>query len=48
MADKIQDFKDLRIWQKGFDIVKKIYEITGKFPKEENYGLVSQMRRSAS
>ena len=39
--------KDLDIWKKGIDLVTDIYKITGKFPKEEIYGLSSQMRRSA-
>lgn len=43
----IKDFKDLRIWQKGIEIVNRIYKITKTFPKEELYGLVTQMRRSA-
>jgi len=37
----------LRMWQKGIEIVKDIYMLTSKFPKEEIYGLTAQMRRSA-
>jgi len=37
----------LRIWQVGIEVVKDIYILTKKFPKEELYGLNSQMRRSA-
>ena len=44
---KIKDFKDLRIWRNGLNLVKSIYAITKKFPKEELFGLVSQMRRSS-
>jgi len=47
MTEKINDFKDLRIWQKGIEVVKDIYTVTKKFPKDELYGLTSQMRRSA-
>ena len=47
MTEKIINFQDLRIWQKGIEIVKDIYILTKKFPKEELYGLTSQMRRSA-
>ncbi len=47
MAEKIKNFQDLRIWQKGIEVVKDIYILTKKFPKEELYGLTSQMRRSA-
>lgn len=39
--------KRLDVWQKSFELVKLIYEVTKKFPSEEKYGLVSQMRRSA-
>jgi len=44
---KITSFRDLIIWQKGLDIAKEIYEITKSFPKEEIFGLTSQIRRSA-
>ena len=47
MTEKIKNFQDLRIWQKGIEVVKDIYIVTKKFPKEELYGLTSQMRRSA-
>jgi len=39
--------KDLDIWKMGLDIVERIYQITGKFPKDEQFGLTSQMRRAA-
>ncbi len=45
--EKIKNFKELRIWQKGIEIVKDVYSMTKDFPKEELYGLTSQMRRSA-
>lgn len=44
---KIKSFKDLIVWQKGFVLVKEIYAATATFPREELYGLVSQLRRSA-
>ncbi len=47
MAEKIKDFKELRIWQKGIEIVKTVYILSKQFPKEELYGLSSQMKRSA-
>jgi four helix bundle protein len=40
-------FKKLQIWQKGIVLVRSIYEQTRSFPKEEMYGLTSQMRRAA-
>ena len=47
MVEKIKNFQDLRIWQKGIEVVKDIYILTKKYPKEELYGLTYQMRRSA-
>ena len=47
MEEKTKSFKDLRIWQKGIDIVTDIYTLTKKFPKEELFSLTSQLRRSA-
>ncbi|HHT9124935.1 MAG TPA: four helix bundle protein [Candidatus Brocadiia bacterium] len=44
---KIKDYKDLKVWQKGIEIVDKIYLITNNFPKDELYGLTSQMKRAA-
>lgn len=43
----IRSFRDLRIWTKGIELVKKIYKITHTFPKEELFGLTSQLRRAA-
>lgn len=40
-------YKDLIVWQKGIDLAVRVYELTDKFPKEEVYGLTSQMRRAA-
>lgn len=44
---KIKNFKDLYVWQLGKTIVVDVYKLTKSFPKEENYGLTSQMRRCA-
>ena len=44
----MKDFKELKVWQRSHQITLKIYKITANFPKEELYGLVSQMRRSSS
>ena len=40
----INDFKDLKIWQKGIDIAEKCYFLTKLFPKDELYGMVQQIR----
>ena len=45
--ETIKHFKELKVWQKSIEIVKDIYEITKCFPKEEIYGLTTQMRRCA-
>lgn len=43
----IVSYKQLQVWQRAIELVKEIYKVTEKFPKEELYGLVSQMRRAA-
>ena len=43
----INSYKDLIVWQKSFQLVKKIYKVTEKFPHSEIYGLTSQMRRAS-
>ena len=40
-------FEDLIVWQKGMELVEQAYSLTKKFPKDEQFGLISQMRRSA-
>ena len=40
-------YRDLIAWQKGMQLVIKVYEATRTFPREEVYGLTSQIRRSA-
>ncbi|MEL4307949.1 four helix bundle protein [Joostella sp. CR20] len=47
MSAKIQNYTDLDVWLKSRKLAKSIYQITKDFPKEELYGLVNQMRRSA-
>jgi four helix bundle protein len=44
----MKDFKELRVWTKAHALTLEVYGLTRKFPKEELYGLSSQMRRSAS
>lgn len=44
---KITNFRELDVWTLGKDIVLDIYRTTALFPKEEAYGLVSQMRRAS-
>jgi four helix bundle protein len=44
---KTSGYKDLLVWRKGIALVKEVYRITGAFPVDERFGLVSQMRRAA-
>lgn len=44
----MRDFKNYNVWEKSHQLVLEIYKITKLYPQEENYGLVSQMRRSSS
>ncbi len=44
---KIKSFTDLKAWQESHKLVLIIYKITRKFPREEMFGLVNQMRRAA-
>lgn len=39
--------KDLDVWKKNIDFVTKVYNITDKFPNNEKFGIVSQIRRAA-
>ena len=43
----IKTYKDLLVWQKAMELVKEIYRLTTEFPKDEVYGLRSQMERAA-
>jgi four helix bundle protein len=43
----IQSFKDLDVWQMAMSLAKDCYVSTAKFPKEEMYGLTSQIRRAS-
>ena len=43
----MRDFRKLAIWSKGHLLTLKIYTLTKSFPKEETFGLISQMRRAA-
>src|SRR5437762_11650485 len=47
MQSKPQSYKDLNVWQKGIELAKLIYTLTARFPAEEKFGLISQMRRAA-
>ena len=43
----VKSYKELIVWQKSMDLVREIYMLTERFPKDELYGLRSQMERAA-
>ena len=45
--EKIKSFTDLNAWKYGHQLALLVYKVTKKFPKEEKFSLVDQMRRSA-
>jgi len=44
----MQDFRDLKVWQKSHQLTLEIYRITTTFPREELYGITNQIRRASS
>jgi four helix bundle protein len=42
-----QDYRDLVVWQKAIELTVCVYQITRAFPRDEMYGLISQMRRAS-
>ena len=42
---KVNSFRDLQVWQKSMELTIAIYRLTQGFPREETYGLISQLRR---
>jgi four helix bundle protein len=43
----VHSFRDLMVWQRSIQLAVSVYQLTRGFPKEETYGLTSQMRRAA-
>ena len=43
----LKSFKDLKVWQKSYQLCLEMYKVTGSFPADEKFGLTSQMRRAA-
>ena len=43
----LRNYKDLKVWQRSYELCIEIYKITKRFPKEETYSLTSQIRRAA-
>jgi four helix bundle protein len=44
----IESYRDLEVWKRGLALAKQCYVVTRSFPKEEMFGLTSQIRRSAA
>ena len=47
MSEKLKSYKELKVWQRSYQLCLEIYKITKGFPDEEKYGLTSQLRRAA-
>jgi four helix bundle protein len=46
MEYSVKSYRDLKVWQKAMLLAREIYSVTSGFPREELYGLASQMRRA--
>ena len=44
---RLQSHRDLLVWQRGVELTLAVYKLTQGFPREESYGLTSQLRRAA-
>jgi four helix bundle protein len=44
----IKSYRDLQVWQKAHELVLLVFRMTDKFPRTDQFGIVSQVRRSAS
>ncbi len=44
----MRNFRDLKVWEKGHRLTLAVYSVTAEFPRDELYGLTSQMRRSCA
>jgi four helix bundle protein len=42
----LKNYKELKVWQKAYQLCLEIYRMTKTFPKEERYGLISQIKRA--
>ena len=47
MNDRVRNYRDLVVWQKGIELTIGIYKLTSNFPESEKFGLTNQLRRAA-
>lgn len=47
MSDRILSHRDLKVWQKSVELVDRVYDLSTTWPREERYGLTSQVRRAS-
>lgn len=47
-GEDVQSYRDLRVWQSAMDLAEDCYRLTKSFPRDEMFGLTSQIRRSAA
>ena len=47
MEKAFRSYRDLEVWQRAMTLAREIYQVTVRFPGEEKFGLVNQMRRAA-
>jgi four helix bundle protein len=45
---EVKDFHELKVWQKAHELTLSVYRVTATFPREELYGLTSQLRRASA
>ena len=43
----MKNFKELKVWQRGMEVIENVYQLTSEFPPNERFNLVSQMNRSS-
>ena len=47
MSDPVRSYQDLDVWRTAIDLAEKCYRLTARYPKDETFGLSSQIRRAA-
>ena len=47
MTETVRSYRELKVWQKGIELVEMVYRLTQSFPRSETFGCASQMQRAA-